>query len=71
MQRKFNYYIGGKPDMLYGVVADLGIPRHVEPVFNSAFVNGMVFLERFYSVYDTANDRLGLAETAYTYSDVN
>lgn len=57
--------------MLYGVVADLGIPRHVEPVFNSAFVNGMVFLERFYSVYDTANDRLGLAETAYTYADVN
>ena len=30
------------------------------------FINGYTFLERYYSVYDTTNSRLGFASTAYT-----
>jgi len=35
------------------------------------FINGMVFLQRFYSVYDTTNQRLGLAFTPYTFATSN
>ena len=63
--------IGGTSDGIYSIVADLGIPRPVVPVFNSAFVNGMAFLERFYSVYDTGNNQIGLATTEFTFADFN
>ncbi|TCD61234.1 hypothetical protein EIP91_008721, partial [Steccherinum ochraceum] len=69
--RQLNTVIGGTPDGIYGIVANLGIPRPVVPVFNSAFVNGMAFLERFYSVYDTTNNQIGLATTSFTFSDFN
>ena len=36
-----------------------------------SFVNGFAFLERFYSVYDTTNKRLGLATTSYTTATSN
>ncbi|KAH8102723.1 acid protease [Cristinia sonorae] len=69
--RKFNALVGGDPDGIYGIVGDLGTPPPLVPVFNSAFVNGMAFLERFYSVYDTTNNRIGLATTKFTYADIN
>ena len=52
---------------IYLVVADIGS--------NSGqgldFVNGQVFLERFYSVFDTGNGRVGFARTEYTYATTN
>lgn len=35
------------------------------------FINGYAFLERFYSVYDTTNQRVGLAPTENTFSVIN
>ena len=35
------------------------------------FINGQTFLERFYSVFDTANNRVGLANTPFTRANSN
>ena len=35
------------------------------------FINGMAWLERFYTVYDVGNSRVGLAETAHTFAISN
>jgi cathepsin E len=35
------------------------------------FVCGMAFLERFYSVYDSAHQQIGFAATPFTYADIN
>ena len=35
------------------------------------FINGYTFLERFYSVFDTTNNRVGLATTSSTDSTSN
>lgn len=34
-------------------------------------IYGFVFLERFLSVFDTANNRVGLATTAHTNDETN
>ncbi|KAK2464677.1 hypothetical protein APHAL10511_003253 [Amanita phalloides] len=60
--RSLNTAIGGKANSIYLVVANIGA--------NSGsgldFINGYTFLERFYSVYDTTNNRVGFATTPYT-----
>ncbi|EJD07493.1 acid protease [Fomitiporia mediterranea MF3/22] len=65
--RALNKFIGGSSDGIYLVIADLGS--------NSGkgldFINGYSFLERFYSVYDTTNNRVGIANTANTKVTVN
>ncbi|KAJ3825756.1 aspartic peptidase domain-containing protein [Lentinula raphanica] len=43
--------------------------RDGEPGFD--FVDGYVFLERFYSVFDTTNNRVGFANTAFTNATTN
>ncbi|KAJ7675325.1 aspartic peptidase domain-containing protein [Mycena rosella] len=57
--RSLNTAIGGTASSIYLVVADWGS--------NSGegldFINGYAFLERFYSVFDTANKRVGFATT--------
>jgi cathepsin E len=35
------------------------------------FINSQTFLERFYSVFDTANKRVGLASTHFTGATTN
>lgn len=35
------------------------------------FIDGMVFLERYYLVYDVGNSLVGFATTTNTYSNVN
>ncbi|KAF9031013.1 acid protease [Hymenopellis radicata] len=60
--RSLNTAIGGTADCVYLIVADLGSPSGE----GFDFVNGYTFLERFYSVYDTANSRIGFATTAST-----
>ncbi len=65
--RSLNTAIGGTSSAIYGVVSDLGT--------NSGqgldFIFGYAFLERFYSVYDTANERVGLATTSHTTATSN
>jgi len=65
--RNLNADIGGTAGTIYLIVADLGS--------NSGegldFINGFAFLERFYSVFDTANNRVGFATTSFTKATTN
>ncbi|KAF8167357.1 aspartic protease [Crassisporium funariophilum] len=65
--RSLNADIGGIASRIYLIVNDLGS--------NSGegldFINGFGFLERFYSVFDTANKRVGFANTAFTKATTN
>ena len=65
--RALNTFVNGDADATYLVVGDMGQ--------NSGsgldFILGYTFLERFYSVYDSANKQVGLATTSNTYSTGN
>ncbi|TDL28097.1 aspartic protease [Rickenella mellea] len=65
--RSLNTLIGGTTTNVYLIVADIGA--------NSGsgldFINGFAFLERFYSVFDTANKRVGFATTPFTKATTN
>jgi len=67
--RNLNTLIGGTTgqDDIYLMVSDVGTN------FGSGldFILGQAFLERFYSVYDTANHRVGLAKTKFTHAKTN
>ncbi|KAG2137226.1 acid protease [Suillus cothurnatus] len=60
--RSLNADIGGSSDSIYLIVSDIGS--------NSGsgldFINGYTFLQRHYSVFDTTNNQVGFATTAYT-----
>ena len=65
--RSLNTAIGGVAGNIYLIVTDNGS--------NSGsgldFIAGQTFLERFYTVYDTANQRVGFATTPYTDATTN
>ncbi|KIK69780.1 hypothetical protein GYMLUDRAFT_34177 [Collybiopsis luxurians FD-317 M1] len=65
--RSLNSTLGGDSDSIYLVVSDLGS--------NSGsgldFINGFAWLQRFYSVFDTTNSQVGIAETPNTTADTN
>ncbi|KAF8204086.1 aspartic protease [Pholiota molesta] len=65
--RSLNTDIGGTASSIYLIVNDLGS--------NSGqgldFINGYTFLERFYSVFDTANKQVGFATTPFTDATTN
>ena len=65
--RTLNTFIGGSSSSIYLVVNDLGSPSGS----GLDFINGYTFLERFYSVYDTTNNRVGLATTSFTTATTN
>ncbi|KAG1795693.1 aspartic peptidase domain-containing protein [Suillus plorans] len=65
--RSLNSYVGGSSNAIYLMVSDIGTPSGA----GFDFVNGYTFLERFYSVFDTANSRVGFAETSYTDATTN
>jgi hypothetical protein len=65
--RALNTYIGGSTSYIYLVVNSLGTPSGQ----GLDFINGYTFLERFYSVFDTTNSRVGFATTAYTTATTN
>ncbi|KAG0700687.1 aspartic peptidase domain-containing protein [Suillus ampliporus] len=65
--RSLNTYIGGSSSSIYLIVNDIGLPSGE----GSDFVNGQTFLERFYSVFDTTNSRIGFATTKYTNATTN
>ncbi|KAF8877827.1 aspartic peptidase A1 [Gymnopilus junonius] len=65
--RSLNSEIGGASGMIYLVIHDLESPSGQ----GLDFINGLTFLERFYSVYDSENGRVGLANTLWTMEEVN
>ncbi|KAG6886398.1 hypothetical protein C0992_004255 [Termitomyces sp. T32_za158] len=65
--RTLNTAIGGTADNVYLIVGDIG----TDSASGFDFVNGFAFLERFYSVFDTANNRVGFANTSHTMDQVN
>jgi len=65
--RNLNTAIGGSASDILLIVGDIGTPSGS----GLDFINGQSFLERFYSVYDTANRRVGLATTPFTTATTN
>ncbi|KAJ8475028.1 hypothetical protein ONZ45_g15748 [Pleurotus djamor] len=65
--RALNTAIGGTASNIYLIVADLGSSSGS----GLDFINGYTFLERYYTVYDTANRRVGFATTPNTFSTQN
>ncbi|KAF9454183.1 aspartic peptidase A1 [Macrolepiota fuliginosa MF-IS2] len=65
--RALNTAIGGSSGSIYLVVADIGSTSGS----GLDFINGYTFLERFYSVYDTTNERVGFATTPFTAATTN
>ncbi|OJT11874.1 Polyporopepsin [Trametes pubescens] len=65
--RALNTAIGGNANSVYLIVGDIGT--------NSGegldFINGQTWLERFYAVFDTANRRVGIANTPFTTATSN
>lgn len=65
--RALNTAIGGTNNNVYLIVGDLGSDSGE----GFDFVNGFAFLERFYSVFDTTNKRVGFATTQFTTATIN
>ncbi|KAM6496764.1 aspartic peptidase A1 [Amanita muscaria] len=65
--RSLNSAIGGRSSSIYLIVADIGTLTGN----GLDFINGYTFLERFYTVYDTANKRIGFATTPFTTATSN
>ncbi|OAX44334.1 acid protease [Rhizopogon vinicolor AM-OR11-026] len=65
--RALNSTLGGDEGQIYLIVSDLGSS------FGTGldFINGFGWLQRFYTVFDTANTQLGVATTAYTDAETN
>ncbi|EMD33953.1 hypothetical protein CERSUDRAFT_76121 [Gelatoporia subvermispora B] len=57
-----NTVIGGNEDTIYLVVAD----NQENTGSGLDFINGMVWLERFYVLYDSEKNQVGFATTSYT-----
>jgi len=54
---------GGEPGLQYGYIGPLGSPSGE----GLDFIIGQKFMERYYAVFDTANDRVGFAYTDHTF----
>ncbi|KZT62876.1 acid protease [Calocera cornea HHB12733] len=65
--RDLNTLIGGEANSIYLVVASTG----EDEGSGLDFINGYVFLERFYSVFDSTNNQVGFATTSYTDATTN
>ncbi|KAG2071324.1 aspartic peptidase A1 [Suillus decipiens] len=66
--RSLNTRIGSRrPNAIYLIVRDIGTP------FGSGldFMNGYVFMQRFYTAYDATNRRVGFATTLFTQATTN
>ncbi|KAH7339974.1 aspartic peptidase domain-containing protein [Rhizoctonia solani] len=63
-----SYDMGGKADAYYSVISALS---DFEADTGSNFINGYVFLERFYTAYDASKSRIGFAITPSTFANVN
>ncbi|KAF5386467.1 hypothetical protein D9757_005902 [Collybiopsis confluens] len=63
--RSLNGNIGGAQGKIYLNAVS------TEPVNGLNFINGYVFLERYYTVFDTTNNRVGFAATSFTNATSN
>ncbi|KAI0675896.1 hypothetical protein C8Q78DRAFT_988370 [Trametes maxima] len=57
--RALNTAIGGTADYFYLVLGDIGAPSGE----GLDVINGMMFIERFYMVFDTQNNCVGIANS--------
>jgi cathepsin E len=78
--RSYNKAAGGQPGYIYLVVANVSLnlffmnhllKRTAQSKRNDGVVLGMVFLERFYTYYDSRQHRVGFANTQHTFAEVN
>ncbi|EIM87134.1 family A1 protease [Stereum hirsutum FP-91666 SS1] len=65
--RSLNTYIGGSSSKIYLIVNDIGTNTGE----GLDFIDGQVFLERFYTVFDSTNNRFGIATTSSTTATSN
>ncbi|OCH91153.1 acid protease [Obba rivulosa] len=65
--RELNEAMGGDKDAIYLVVNDLGTTSDS----GLDFINGMVWLERFYAAYDVGEGRVGIAPATWYAGTVN
>ncbi|KAG2353315.1 aspartic proteinase precursor [Suillus spraguei] len=65
--RFLNYIFGGNVDDIFLVVKSLDTSIGV----GHSFINGYVFLQRFYTVFDSDNGRVGFAQTPFTSDTTN
>ncbi|KAG2067514.1 aspartic proteinase [Suillus decipiens] len=65
--RSLNSQILGSNGAIYLVVNDIGTDSKA----GIGIIHGYTFFQRFYSVYDTANSRIGLAKTSFTNATTN
>ncbi|KAG2078796.1 aspartic peptidase A1 [Suillus decipiens] len=65
--RFLNYNINGGDNDIFLIVKALATPTGA----GYDFVNGYVFLQRFYTVFDSGKHRVGFAKTAFTYAITN
>ncbi|THG99711.1 hypothetical protein EW026_g2683 [Hermanssonia centrifuga] len=65
--RALNTAIGGDANSIYLIVGDLGSDSGE----GLDFINGMSFLERFYTVFDSSNAQFGIATTSFTTATSN
>ena len=66
LSRSLNTLMGGDPNLIYLIIGELQLS-----IPGVRAILGLAFLERFYSVFDTDNHRVGLAPTPSTYSISN
>ncbi|KAG2064108.1 aspartic peptidase A1 [Suillus decipiens] len=66
--RVLNYRIGGQYGSIYLVVRDIGTQVGQG---DYDIINSYVFMQRFYTVFDTANSRVGFAQTQFTAANTN
>ncbi|KAH9885223.1 acid protease [Cubamyces lactineus] len=65
--RALNNVIGGDENSIYLIIADIGTPAGQ----GLDFINGQTFLERFFAVFDSASNRVGIAKTKFTHAKTN
>ncbi|KAG2368812.1 aspartic proteinase [Suillus spraguei] len=65
--RSLNSHISGSSNGIYLIVTNLGTPSGQ----GFDFINGYTFLQRFYSVFDSGNSRVGFAKTSFTDATTN
>ncbi|KAG2364839.1 aspartic proteinase [Suillus spraguei] len=65
--RSLNYMVNGYEHDIFLVVKSLNTPIGVE----HAFINGYVFLQRFYTVFDSDLSQVGFARTEFTAATTN
>ncbi|KAG2071086.1 acid protease [Suillus decipiens] len=67
--RSLNAKVGGQEGSIYLIVCE--IDNDMEAMVGYHFVNGYVFMQRFYVVFDTTNSRVGFARTPFTHATTN